>query len=540
MKCYNRNSGEYQSLYKKYGSYIRTDMLIDEYQSVHKTDTVPTVQDVVQLQKTKRKQYNLKKKETATAIIANLRNKGYIRKRNGEWWIVSNKQYGYNDYDFDPATFRRNAEGIKAYMRLWNIPKEFVDIEFGTRRKYRGIDKNQPSLQAAEIIQWARIDFDKDALSMEDTLPEMRNEKTTHINMILEHFKKMFPQIGIDVVTVQEAKEYYESLPTSQQKVPFNQIKSYIYDGRAKIIKGRVTAEIAVEEVLHPFVNALMLDNPALFQSLLKEAEENFPALAQEIMEAYNRKKGFTTRDMQNELVTQALSRHFNKEYESKPTEGWKKKIMELLPWLSTNISDIWKYVSGKDLVLTAGMINEKTSMSDLARLLNTGDLQFKLSEKAVKNDGKIQFKLSKRLQEVLDRRFASATEAQKLVKDKLFHQVKEKLEEEVDQLVVTGKNPQDGTDTPLTILDKGKDGKQHVYRDITTGDIGQSVTSLIGGEFVQEYPVSPNDTLQSILDTHNLKKKELMLANKMKEQQIKGEQKKGEEKKGEEKKKEF
>ena len=532
MKCYNRNSGEYQQLYKKYGSYLKTDMLIDEYQAVNKTDIIPTVQDVTQLEKTKKTQFSLKKKELSKAIIANLRNKGHIRKRNGQWWIVSNKQYGYNDYDFDPATFRRNAEAIKAYLRLWNIPKEFLILEFGTRKKYRGYDNNHPSLRAAEIIQWGRIEFDKDALTLEDTLPEMRSKNTTHINMLLEHLKKVFPQIGMDIVSVAEAKEYYESLPASQQMVPFAQIKSYIYDGRAKIIKGRVTAETAVEEVLHPFINALMMENPGLTKSLLKEAEESFPALAQEIMEAYSDKRGFTNRDRQNELITQALSRHFNKEFEGKPTKGWKEKILELLQWLAKHISDIWKYVSGNELVLTAGMINEKTSMSDLAKLLNTGDLQFKLDERAIKNDGKIQFKLSKRLQDVLDKKFASATDAQNKTKDKLFHQAKEK-KEELDILSVTGVNPVDGTKTPLTILDKGLDGKQHVYRDIATGDIGQSVTSLIGGEFVQEYPVGPNETLDDVLNTHGLKIEELMLANKMSEQQLKQAFKKGKNKIG-------
>jgi len=61
MKCYNRNSGEYQELYKKYGSYLKTDMLIDEYQTVHKTDIVPTIQDIAQLQKNKNSQFNFGK-----------------------------------------------------------------------------------------------------------------------------------------------------------------------------------------------------------------------------------------------------------------------------------------------------------------------------------------------------------------------------------------------------------------------------------------------------------------------------------------------
>ena len=517
MNCYNRNTSEYQAIYDKHKSYLKTDILIDEYQSINKTDIIPTIEQLNQLVKNQKTQFSLKRKNVKKTILANLRNKGYIHKRNGEWWIVSNKQLGYNKYEYDSATFRANAERIRMFMKIWNIPREALDVEFGTRRKYRAYSKDHPSLAASEMIQWGKIEFNENALNIEDTLPEMRDKDTTHINVILDHLKKVFPQVGIDIVSITEAEEHYKSLPASQQKVPFAKIKSYIVDGRAKIIKKRVTVDIAVEEVLHPFINALMEDNRPLFQALLKEAEENFPALALEILEAYNKDNGFTEKDYMNELVTQTLSRHFGKEFKGAP-QSWLAKVAELLKWLLKHISDIYQYATKKKLVLYAGMIDSTTTMTDLAKLLNTGDLQFNLKEKHIKNEGRIQFKLSPRKQTQIDKWIEEGTPEQGNTIKLMTHQITREDTKEVDSNSV---NPIDGSSSPVVILDKGLDGKQHVYRDISVGDIFPSVTSLIGGEFVQEYPVGPNETIQDIENARGVSIEQLMIANKMSREQL-------------------
>ena len=432
MNCYNRNTSEYQAIYDKHKSYLKTDILIDEYQSINKTDIIPTIEQLNQLVKNQKTQFSLKRKDVKKTILDNLKNKGFIHHRNGEWWIKSNKQLGYNKYEFDPATFRANAEGVRMFMKIWNIPREALDVEFGTRRKYRAYSKDHPSLAASEMIQWGKIEFNENALNIEDTLPEMRDKDTTHINVILDHLKKVFPQVGIDIVSITEAEEHYKSLPASQQKVPFAKIKSYIVDGRAKIIKKRVTVDIAVEEVLHPFINALMEDNRPLFQALLKEAEENFPALALEILEAYNKDNGFTEKDYMNELVTQTLSRHFGKEFKGAP-QSWLAKVAELLKWLLKHISDIYQYATKKKLVLYAGMIDSTTTMTDLAKLLNTGDLQFNLKEKHIKNEGRIQFKLSPIKQAQVDKWIERGSPEQANTVKLMFHQITRKDTKEED-----------------------------------------------------------------------------------------------------------
>ena len=62
MNCYNRNTSEYQAIYAKHKSYLKTDMLIDEYQIVNKTDAIPTIDQLNQLVKNQKIQFNLKER----------------------------------------------------------------------------------------------------------------------------------------------------------------------------------------------------------------------------------------------------------------------------------------------------------------------------------------------------------------------------------------------------------------------------------------------------------------------------------------------
>ena len=159
-----------------------------------------------------------------------------------------------------------------------------------------------------------------------------------------------------------DAKRMYNSLPqfTSefQKPVDFKDVKSFYVDGQAILVEGRVTSETAIEEVLHPFVNALYADKSELFRRLKTESERSFPKLAQEIAGAYTKTKGFDNIDRDKELVTQAMARHFKREYEQNPTESFRSKIREFMRWLMDVFRDLSKWVVGKDLVLAPGMID--------------------------------------------------------------------------------------------------------------------------------------------------------------------------------------
>ena len=97
-------------------------------------------------------------------------------------------------------------------------------------------------------------------------------------------------------------------------------------DNTAYFIKGRkLNANIAAEEMLHPFIGALHLDNSELFAELLADAKQLYPKLRLQIEKAYRR----DGEDVINEeIVTQALSRAVVEDRKNNPKGN---KISDLL-----------------------------------------------------------------------------------------------------------------------------------------------------------------------------------------------------------------
>ena len=54
------------------------------------------------------------------------------------------------------------------------------------------------------------------------------------------------------------------------------------------------------------------------------------------------------------EIVTQALARHFNQEYENTPTQGFLTKVKEALEWFMKVINNLNEYLTGRTLKVTA------------------------------------------------------------------------------------------------------------------------------------------------------------------------------------------
>ena len=136
----------------------------------------------------------------------------------------------------------------------------------------------------------------------------------------------------------------------------------------------------------HPFIDALYSQNKSAFAGLLSEAKEMFPELRQQIDDSYTNRRGFNQTHRDLELVTQALSRHFNKDYENNPTQRWSQKIAQLLTFLLDVIKDLHNFLTGNKLKIKPGFIKSGTTLSDVAKLLNTSDLEFENITEYIKN----------------------------------------------------------------------------------------------------------------------------------------------------------
>lgn len=187
------------------------------------------------------------------------------------------------------------------------------------------------------------------------------------VDTIIRRLAEKLPGITVMSMTYAEAQAKYNG------KLPPN--STSMIDGSTVILfSDRVTEETAIEEMLHPFVFGIAKQNPELFENLLKEASRLYPELAASISREY-KSRGQTTVNL--EIVTQALSKVVNKEYEQNDTrvveeaKGFFRKFLDLLSdWFNSIIND-------PDIYISPSFLESNLTLGDVAILLNTEGLQF-------------------------------------------------------------------------------------------------------------------------------------------------------------------
>jgi len=445
-KCHNPNTSEYKSLLNRFKSPFVVDMAINEWQSMTNDDSIPTVAEVDYMKESQRALFSLKKEDFSESVLRNLSNKGIISKYHGVWYV--NNTYPGSRMG-SPSALRDNIDRLGSYLKNIGIDPSIANI----RRTKKS----------------AVVSFDYNKLTRDDIIEEKYNKDSTRINDIVSHLSSIMPEVNIRYMKVSEAEAAWRSLsPVARGKIKdFSSVKSFFYNGTAVLIKGRVTSETAVEEVLHPFVDALFNSNKPLLRKLYSEAKRNFPKLATQIEAAYPKKKGFSEKDRAMELVTQALSRHFNKEYEQTPTRKWYEALQDFLKWFGDFIKDVYKNYMGGKLKLDLGYVNSNMTLSEIARMLNTSEVEFDLNLKET-GDKKVKYSLSKGKQSTIDKiKKAATTDAQADIIDLLFHQQKES----------------ENTFDNLSSSRVTWDNENKTYTDQDTGENYISVTELIKGD---------------------------------------------------------
>ena len=172
--------------------------------------------------------------------------------------------------------------------------------------------------------------------------------------------------------------------------------------------------------------NALYKSNTTLFNNLLSESKKTFPELAQQIEAMYSGKKEFSPKDRAQELVTQALSRHFSKEYETNPTQPWYKSVKDFLKWFSDVIKDVYKNLMGGTLKLNVGFIKSDMTMSDISKMLNTSEFEFRLDINPL-GDRMVQYSLSEGMQKLVDTaKDRATTTTQSKIINRILNQVED------------------------------------------------------------------------------------------------------------------
>lgn len=433
--CFNPNLPEYQALKRVYKTNIAVEGVIAEWQKANNSEEFPTPKQAKKFVNDVETKNSLMKGEFRRQLLFNLSQKGFIQRNAQGRFVVKKNRQSFS------------LQAIRKYLQFNNIPTDAVVFT-----------------PKGESIQ---VSVNDEKLTAKDISRESRGANTPHTLPVVSHLKKMFPGIQISLLDEIKAQELYDSLPSwKKANVPFENVKSFYVDGQAVLIKGRVDNATAIEEVLHPFIDAVYADNKELFDSLLEEARANYPELVEAVEKGYTEEQNFGEKDRDLEIVTKALTLHFQKEFEQSPTQTFLDKIKDLMEWFANVIRDLYKFItSGR--ALDVSDISSQSSLSDIAKLLNTKDLQFEFKSAPSK---RVKYALTPRKQAYIDRLKNEGTQEQSDAIDKLLH------------IPLTSKDVIDSSGIPSSRVVLIED--THQYRnidDLSLEYIGS--TTAIGGK---------------------------------------------------------
>lgn len=429
--CFNKNLPEYKALFEIYGDDVTVSGLISAYQKKNNTEGYPSVLEAASFRRETQAAYSLKKSKVVDSVYMNLYNKGLVVKKYGAYYIKGGTEVKRS----------ANILAAKAMMHMNGISKSALSI---TKDQNGFRVSVNPSLIQDEIRSSKKVDG---------------------IFAITALLESRFPNVEVEVLSEDKAKELYNSIPKEYKKeVPFSDINSFYFQGKSYLIQGRVTNETAIEEMLHPLVDAIKKDNLELYNGLLEESKNNFPALYQTIMADYNDAAKFTKEDREVELVTQALSRHFRREYELTGgiTKSYLEKFNELVKWFINSIKDLLNSFAGSDLQVTVKDVNPNLSLSEIADMLLTDNIQFNFDVEA----GPVRYSIQQDLAANVKSLMRSGTPVQRQI---------------IQDIVLN-----DGMN--IKLVKKDAQGNEVHYYQATAGEFAgevfDSVTYSIKGEF--------------------------------------------------------
>ena len=445
--CPNKNTAEYIALLDVYKTDLITTNVINSWQKAKGSEAIPTVAEAGIYAKERKALHNLKQVEFGQALLNNLSREKIIHNHNGAYYINNTDQ---DTLQISDSLIASNVRRARRYLEANNLPADSLNID--------------------ETPKTFAVSVNSSLFSAKDMLPQSRSWDKPRSRQIVKHLMKMFPNVNISLVSAAKGKRMYDSLPQWRKaKVPFTKVNSFYVGGKVVLIQGRVTDEIAIEEVLHPFIEAIKIDNIDLFEGLLSESKLMFPEMTQQIEDAYNRKRNITAEEREMEVVTQALSRHFNKEYEESPSARFLNTVEQLLEWFKNVIENLNEYFTGRSLPVSA--LKNDLTLTDVAKLLNTSGISFETGRSI---NGRVRYSLSEDKQSIVDQAIKrSRTDQQKMVIDELFYNViksKERSE------TLSGNNPSSPINN-LVVRNKEND----TFYDLETRQAYGSIAEAIG-----------------------------------------------------------
>ena len=433
--CFNKNLPEFKALKKIYKYDSNVNLIIEEYQKQNNTDAYPTPLQASKMLKKQRTIINKEAENKVESIFRNLKAKNFVTKIGGRWTAQrSSPQQPYRVGTNDIEKF--NIDKVKDYLYANGIDPNMLGIYQYGKKKALILPSN----------------------AVKDMIPV--SSSSTHSATIISHLMNVFPQLDVKVVDEKEAEAIYNKIADRRVfSTKFKQVRSFYHKGSVYLINGKFNNEIAIEELIHPLVDALYIDNKPQFDSLLSEARQLFPGLAQQIENSYSNARNFDKKDREIELVAQAIARHTNKQYEDEGgnIKTFAEKFADFIKWFAEKIRSIVKSF-GEEGVSVDATDMKGMSLSQVASMILTKDLTIDFEIK----DDTPRFSLSPEMRPEVEKM---------LSKKNISPQQKQALEDLV-------------LNDPLQVE---LDEEVHIYFSPVTGQGFTSTTTLINGKMSKD-----------------------------------------------------
>lgn len=258
------------------------------------------------------------------------------------------------------AIIKNRIEEVLESLEYYGIPRDAVIDTITENSAY--INFNVKKVK--DYIESLNDKIGRNISSIENLFDNSKESR--QVLSVLNFLSKRF---GIEYKVVDEAEA-----KTLLKKSKNSTIKpnAFVVGNTAYFIKGRkLNTDIAAEEILHPFIASIKVNNPKAFSSLLADAKRAYPKLESEINVAYTEEE-----NRNEELVAQALSRAFNEDRKDYPNGH---PIKELIRNFIDSIRKFFNPYAWNNTfpdLVDSTMISENITIADLASVVNS-DIQF-------------------------------------------------------------------------------------------------------------------------------------------------------------------
>jgi hypothetical protein len=406
-----------------------------------------------------------------------------LEAENIEYKRVGNsiRIYGLPAYEYSykiPAREEEaSAASVQELMRELDIPRGSVSVSEFSVAQDNLKAYNQQNDKAYVLVAEENTSGGISISTLVEDRTASVNPTTVHYEVI-DRMKMLFPQLNVQMISANQINE----LSGGRFQNDDLTVNAFTLNGTVYLVKNRVNNDVIIEEFLHPFVYAMMMENSGLADSLYAEIMTMYPDLVSSVESTYTSFYGYTDEDRKNEILTKGLQRaladNVNRSYLEKD-----KNIRSLMDQFFDFIKNLLRQITSRNK-LYVGKIPSNMRVSDIINLLDS-DIQISLGRfnpKALAN-------ITEDNAAVLEYVTRNATEAQRQVVEVLLSN--DVVHNEVDHTYTKVIYAEDGSVEDIieygsvTTRMKGKladDDKYAFNRDLGT-ELDMIMNMMVMGE---------------------------------------------------------